>query len=158
MRLIVAAVVFTSLTGLTHPTTLSAQVHGYAIAGPAGAVGFVNTDTVTFHAAGGGEVFFGKYASIGGEGGFFDRLVTVSVNAALHVSDGTRMSPFLTGGYTRLGVGDGEGGADAWNVGAGADAWIGRHAGIRFELRDHIRPDHRGSTSYWSFRAGVVFR
>lgn len=158
MRILVAAIVFTSLTGLTRPADLFAQVHGYALAGPAGAVGFVTTRTVTFHAAGGAELFLGKYASIGGEGGFFDRLITVSVNGALHVSDGTKMAPFVTAGYTRLGVSDGEGGFDAWNVGAGADAWIGRHAGIRFELRDHIRPDQRGATNYWSFRAGVVFR
>jgi hypothetical protein len=158
MRILIAAVVFTSLTGVTRPTSLFAQVHGYAIAGPAGALGFVNTGRTTFHAAGGGEFFLGKYVSVDGEGGFFDRLITASVNGALHVADGTSMSPFLTAGYTRMGIHDGEGGFNAWNVGAGADAWIGRHAGIRFELRDHLRPDHRGTTNYWSFRAGVVFR
>ena len=158
MRILIATIVLAGLTGVTHPASADAQVHGYAIAGPAGANGFVNTRNITFHAAAGAEVFLGKYASIGGEGGFFDRLITVSVDGALHVSDGTKMSPFLSAGYTRLGVADGEGGFDAWNVGAGADAWLGRHAGIRFELRDHVRPDHRGATNYWSFRTGVVFR
>jgi hypothetical protein len=138
-------------------TAASAQVHAYAIAGPAGANGFVNTGT-TIHAAAGAEVFLGKYASIDGEGGFFNRLVTVSVNGAIHMSRDTTVAPFVIAGYTRLGVGDGEGGADAWNIGAGTDVWIGRHAGLRVEFRDHIRPDDRGATNYWSVRAGVVFR
>ena len=64
----------------------------------------------------------------------------------------------MSGGYTRLGINDGEGGFDAWNIGAGADAWIGARAGIRFELRDYIRPDDRGASHYLAFRVGVVFR
>ena len=64
----------------------------------------------------------------------------------------------MSGGYTRLGINDGEGGFDAWNIGAGADAWIGNRAGIRFELRDYLRPDDRGATHYLAFRIGVVFR
>jgi hypothetical protein len=135
-----------------------AQVVGYGIAGPAGAVGFVNTRSVTFHAAGGAEAFLGKYFTLGAEGGLFDRLITVSVNGAIHATGEEGMVPFVTAGYTRLGVSDGEGGANAWNIGAGADAWLSRHAGIRFELRDHIRLDDRGHTHYWSFRAGVAIR
>lgn len=152
MRTLIVTAVITLIAA-----TANAQVLGYGIAGPAGASGFVNTGSTTFHAAAGGEVFLAKYAAVGGEAGFFDRLITVSVNGAVHLTDG-KMAPFLTAGYTRLGVSDGEGGADAWNVGAGADAWIGRHAGIRFELRDHLRLDHRGSTNYWSLRAGIAIR
>jgi hypothetical protein len=158
MRKIAATVFLTSLTCLSTPSRLNAQVLGYAVAGPAGANGFVNTRRLTFHAASGGEVFLGKYAAVGAEGGFFDRLITVSVNGSIHASGEPAIAPFLTAGYTRLGVRDGEGGAHAWNVGAGANAWIGRHAGVRFELRDHVRPDRRGATHYWSMRAGVVFR
>jgi hypothetical protein len=135
-----------------------AQVIGYGIAGPAGAAGFVNTRRLTGHAAGGAEVFLGKYFAVGGEGGLFDRLITVSVNGAIHATGEEGMVPFLTAGYTRLGVSDGEGGADAWNIGAGADAWLSKHAGIRFELRDHIRLDDRGKTHYWSLRAGIAIR
>jgi hypothetical protein len=122
-------------------------------------MGFVNHSRITFNAAGGGEVFLAKYFAVGGEGGFFNRLITASGNASLHVVDASdRLSPFVTGGYSRLGIGDGEGSFSAWNIGAGADAWIGDRAGIRFELRDHIRPDDRGATHYWAFRVGVVFR
>ncbi len=140
--------------------TADAQVVGYGVAGPAGARGFANTRALTFNAAGGAEVFLGKYFAVGGEGGFFDRLMTVSANGSLHVvSTGDRMSPFITAGYSKMGISDGEGPAfDEWNFGAGVDAWFGDHAGMRFELRDHIRPDHRGTTHYGAFRVGVVFR
>lgn len=151
--------VFISILITLAAVSADAQVLGYGVAGPAGAMGFVDTRALTINAAGGAEVFLAKYVAVGAEGGFFDRLISVSVNGALHVvSDSDRMAPFITAGYTKMGISDGEGSFDAWNVGAGADAWLGRHAGIRFELRDHIRPDHRGTTHYWSFRAGVVFR
>jgi hypothetical protein len=121
-------------------------------------VGFVSRGSLTFNAAGGVEVSIPKYFALGGEVGAFDRLITASANASLHVVDpDDRIAPFVSGGYTRLGITDGEGGFDAWNIGAGADAWIGRHAGIRFELRDYIRPDDRGTTHYLTFRVGVVF-
>jgi hypothetical protein len=135
-----------------------AQVHGYALAGPAGVSGFVNVRNITVHASGGGEVFLGKFVSAGGEGGLFDRLVTVSANAGIHAANEERIVPFLTGGFSRFGIGDGEGGFDAWNIGGGADAWMGRHAGVRFELRDYLRKDRRGDSNYWAFRVGVVFR
>ena len=155
MRLLALSVLFVTL----FTTSANAQALGYGVAGPAWANGFVSFRSFTFNVAGGGEVFLGKYVTVGGEGGLFDRLITASVNGGVHVVDaGDRMSPFLTAGYSRMGIGDGEGAINAWNIGAGADAWLGDHAGIRFELRDHIRPDHRGTTHYWAFRAGVVFR
>ena len=45
-----------------------------------------------------------------------------------------------------------------FNAAGGADGWIGDRAGIRFEVRDHLRPDDRGTTHYWTFRIGAVFR
>jgi hypothetical protein len=68
----------------------------------------------------------------------------------------SRVSPFVTGGYTRMA--SGEGAFNAWNVGAGADVWLKPRAGLRLEFRDHLRPDRRGDVQYWAFRAGVVFR
>lgn len=154
MRTLLITTFITLLAG-----TANAQVIGYGVAGPAGTMGFVNTRSITFNVAGGGEVFLGKYFAVGGEGGFFDRLITASVNGTVHVvDDNDRMAPFITAGYSKVGISDGEGSFDAWNIGAGADAWLGDRAGIRFELRDHIRPDHRGTTHYWAFRVGVVFR
>jgi hypothetical protein len=136
-----------------------AQAIGYAVAGPAGTSGFVNTNTA-IHAAGGVEVFAAERFGAGGEVGFFNRLVTGSANATWHFAVASHgfADAFVTGGYSRFGIFDGEGGFHAWNVGIGAHLWLGDRAGLRLEFRDHIRPDSRGTTQYWSLRAGVAFR
>ena len=64
----------------------------------------------------------------------------------------------MTAGYSRLGIGDGEGAFSAFNVGAGLHYWPTDHVGFRMEVRDHFRPDDRGTTQYWSVRAGIAFR
>ena len=127
-----------------------AQVLGYGIGGVAGTAGFVNTNT-TFHVAGGVEV--GRHAGAGGEFGFFNRLIVGSANGVVRFG-----SAFLTGGYSRMGIGDGEGAFSAFNFGGGVHAWMGEHAGLRIEFRDHVRTDDRGNTHYWSIRAGVALR
>jgi hypothetical protein len=104
-------------------------------------------------------VFFARHIAIGGEGGLFNRLITASANASLHAGDGrSRVRPFVTAGYTRLGIGDGDGAFSAFNAGGGVNAWSGDRAGVRFELRDHVRPDDRGLTHYWAARLGIVFK
>jgi hypothetical protein len=129
-----------------------AQVIGYGIAGPAGTSGFVNTNT-TFHAAAGLEIVPAETVGIGGEFGFFNRLMVGSANGVV------RFGPaFVTGGYSRMGIGDGEGAFSAFNFGGGAHFWSRRRAGLRVEFRDHLRSDDRGNTHYWSIRAGVAFR
>ena len=69
-----------------------------------------------------------------------------------------KFSPFVTAGYSRLGIGDGEGAFSAFNAGAGFHYWATDHIGVRAEIRDHVRPDDRGTTQYWSLRAGIAFR
>lgn len=135
-----------------------AQAHGYAAGGIAGVSGFV-PGQATFHVAGGGDIVPTDHLGVGGEIGFFNRLITGSANVTFYPG-GTAgvVSPFLTGGYSRMGIGDGEGAFSAFNAGAGLHIWTGHRAGIRVELRDHFRPDDRGNTHYWSLRAGVVFR
>ena len=129
-----------------------AQGLGYAIAGPAGTSGFVNSNT-TFHAAGGAEIVAADRAGVGGEFGFFNRLIVGSANGVV------RFGPaFITGGYSRMGIGDGEGAFSAINFGGGAHFWSSGRAGLRVEFRDHLRRDDRGNTHYWSIRAGVSFR
>ena len=128
-----------------------AQGLGYAIAGPAGTSGFVNTGT-TFHAAGGAEVA-GNRVGVGGEFGFFNRLIVGSANGVVRLGHA-----FVTGGYSRMGIGDGEGAFSAINFGGGAHIWTSDHVGFRIEFRDHVRTDDRGNTHYWSIRAGIAFR
>jgi hypothetical protein len=129
-----------------------AQVIGYGIAGPAGTSGFINTNT-TFHAAGGAAIVAADRLGVGGEVGFFNRLIVGSANGVARLGNA-----FITGGYSRMGMGDGEGAFSAINFGGGVHVWMSDHAGLRVEFRDHLRRDDRGNTHYWSSRAGVAFR
>ena len=118
------------------------------------------------HAAGGGEFLAGGRVGGGGEFGLLANtdggVFVTSANGVFHFVPSvatpirSRISPFASGGYTRMT--SGEGGFDAWNLGAGADVWLKPRVGLRLEFRDHIRPDGRGGVQYWAFRAGVVFR
>jgi hypothetical protein len=138
-------------------THAAAQGLAYAEGGVAG---FAASGSHSFHVAGGGEAVAADRIGLGGEIGFFGRLITVSGNATFHLTplSSQKAGAFVTGGYTRFGVGDGEGSFNTWNVGAGAHLWFSDHAGLRLELRDHVRPDSRGTRQYWSARAGVVVR
>ena len=144
-----------------------AQALGYGIAGPVGdTASFGNWSFLGLHAAGGGEVLargrFGAAGEFGVMAGANADLFITSVNGVLHIGPSlatpvrNRISPFITGGYTLLGSGGG--GSSAWNIAAGADVWLKPRVGVRFEFRDHIRPDGRGGEQFWAFRAGVVFR
>jgi hypothetical protein len=142
------------------------QALGYGIAGPAGYSGFFNSSSASLHAAGGAEVLAGGRVGAGGEFGLFvspgGGLWVTSANGVFHFTPSvptptrSRISPFVTGGYTRMTSGDAS--FNAWNLGAGADLWLKPGVGLRLEFRDHIRPDRRGEVQYWAFRAGVVFR
>jgi hypothetical protein len=140
---------------------------GYGIAGPAGFSGFFGTSGLNVHVAGGGEVLAGDRVGAGGEFGVFagtgGGLFVTSATAVFHFvpSSGARgrdqrVSPFVSGGYSRLSSGEGD--FNAVNAGAGADVWLKPRVGIRAEFRDHIRSDDRGGVHYWSIRVGVVFR
>ena len=141
-------------------SSASAQGLGYAVAGPATTMGFVNHSRITFNAAGGGEAIVGDVVGVGGEAGFFNRLIVGSVNTTVHLAgvSTAKFSPFVTAGYSRLGIGDGEGAFSAFNIGAGLHYWGTDHIGFRAEIRNHLRPDDRGTTQYWSVRAGIAFR
>jgi hypothetical protein len=160
MRTLLTVIFLTSLTCLTSPTSLDAQGLGYAEGGLAGVSGFAGNRSDSFHAGAGGEVVAADRIGLGGELGFFNRLITGSANATVHLAGvkASRVSPFVTGGFTRMGIGDGEGAFSAFNVGAGLHVWTGDRVGLRFEFRDHVRPDDRGTTHYWSVRAGIAFR
>jgi len=143
--------------------SLEAQPLGYGIAGPAGVAGFFAARASELHVAGGGEFLATPRVGAGGEFGLFGgshSLFVLSLNGTVHLgspSAGT-VIPFLTTGYTRFGVGDRDAPFNAWNIAGGFDYWAGRRAGVRVELRDHLRLDTRGTVQYWSLRGGVVFR
>lgn len=134
------------------------QTLGYAVAGPAGISGFFNRSLSSAHVAGGGEGLAGGVVGLAGELGVLanasSALWVASASGVVHLA-AMPFSPFLSAGYTRMG--SGEGGFNAWNVGAGADYWARQRIGIRVDFRDHVRPDFRGTVHYWTIRGGVVF-
>ena len=142
-----------------------AQLLGYGIAGLSGHSGFFGSSVTAGHVAGGGEVLAGGRVGGGGEFGLIagtgGGLWVTSANGVFHLlparpsAGEASVSPFVTGGYTRMS--SGEGSFDGWNAGVGADVWFKPHAGLRVELRDHVRPDSRGTVHYWSIRPGLAF-
>jgi hypothetical protein len=142
-----------------HASDLRAQGIGYVVAGPAGHSGFFGSGS-SAHVAGGAEVLVRGIAGVGAEIGFFDRLVTASLDGVFHVPvGGAQTRPFLAAGFTKMGIGDGEGDAlNEWNVGAGVDFWTRERRAWRFDIRDHVRPDVRGTVHYWTVRVGMAFR
>jgi hypothetical protein len=158
MRQLLIVIFLTSLTSLTSPTRLYAQGLGYAEGGLACVSGFFRVPSSTFHVGGGGEVVVDDRLGFGGEIGVFNRFVTAGANATVHLAklSQSRVAPFITGGYTYFGVGDGS--FSAFNVGAGVHYWAADRVGFRVEFRDHFRPDDRGTVQYWSLRAGIAFR
>ena len=133
---------------------------GYGIIGPSFVEGFFSPG-IGGHAAGGGEVMawgrFGGAGEFGMIGNSTSALFVFSANGVAHLGPAdARVSPFVTGGYTRMSSGDGA--LDAWNAGGGADVWLKPRFGLRVEIRDHVRPDSRGTVHYLSFRGGIAFR
>ena len=135
-----------------------AQGLGYGVGGLAGVSGFF-ASAGAGHVAGGGEALFRGRAGIAGEVGLINNLTLGSANGVAHLVPsraGHRLSPFVTGGWTRMS--SGEGTFDAWNAGGGLDVWPRDRVGFRLEFRDHIRPDSRGNVHYWTIRGGIAFR
>lgn len=125
---------------------------------------------------GGGEVFLYKGLGVGGEfvkaGSPFGEIM-VSANAYFCVpsTKKNKFEPFVTGGYTLFYVpGVGLPHADGWNIGAGANIWLTKHAALRLEGRaTHGGRDisidyepwgnsYTAPQNVFSFRIGVTFR
>jgi hypothetical protein len=130
--------------------------------GLAGVSGFFNVSPA-FQASGGGELLLRGRAGVGAELGVFGTssslLYLISPGVVYHFVPsraGNRASPFVTGGRGMFGGSDIIFGT--WNVGAGVDIWPRDRVGLRLEVRDHIRPDSRGTVHYWTIRGGVAFR
>ena len=105
------------------------------------------TDTVSI----GGEIGIIK-AVRAGEGA-----VVLSLNGTYYLSGGQgerRARPFLTGGYSLL---FSEGHINLWNIGGGFDYWVGKRAGLRVELCDHLFSDGYAAHA-WGARVGLLFR
>jgi hypothetical protein len=142
------------------PVRSSAQsaVLGYVIAGPAGLSGWLGPRN-SLHVGGGGEFLF-AVVGVGGEIGYLTSGLGIGsaygIISPVRRGFGQKTLPFLSAGYTTGFTF--EGSFNAWNIGGGANYWISDRRAIRVEVRDHVRPDPRGTLHYWSVRAGLAFR
>jgi hypothetical protein len=148
---------------LACPAAAGAQtLSGYGVAGVAGFSAFFDSHAPMVFAGGGVEVVGGPGVGAGADLGVFAdntgaMLGVLSINGVAQFSrrGNRKIVPFLTAGYT-LAYGP-ESSFTAWNIGGGV-SWWREHTGLRVEFRDHIRPDFRGTSHYWTLRAGIAFR
>jgi hypothetical protein len=139
-----------------------AQALGYGVAGLGGVKGFYGS-LAAGHLAGGGELLAKGRGGVTGEVGLLgtgsSALGTLSFGGVWRVvplSPERRYAPYVTSGFGILGASDVVFGA--WTVGGGVDVWARPRLGVRFDARDRIRSDFRGTVHYWTVGAGVVFR
>jgi hypothetical protein len=82
----------------------------------------------------------------------------LSFTPAYHFARGNKKSkldPFVGGGLSGL---VSRGGAVTIHYGGGANYWLNRHLGLRFEFRHHIwSPEGGENINLVGFRAGIVF-
>lgn len=132
---------------------------GYVFWGPGGA----NNEAAIQHLGAGGEVCLWKGLGVGAEIGYLSPMRSLGDGAGVLSVNGLydfgrtrqlRLSPFVTGGYS---LAFGGGVANAVNVGGGLHLWLGRRAGLRFELRDHFVPTY-SRVHVWEARVGLDFR
>jgi hypothetical protein len=98
-------------------------------------------------AAGADIGYVGYYNNFGSSGfGLF------SPNVSYHFFNGTRVTPFVTGGYS---LAFRSGTSSLGNYGGGITCWFSRSVGLRVEIRDHR--DASGS-HFTGTRFGVSFR
>ena len=71
---------------------------------------------------------------------------------------GSKLEPFVTGGYTRTFGRDGL--EYNWgNFGGGVNYWTGKHTGFLLEFRDHVTsPAGLSTGQLWNLRIGMTFR
>jgi hypothetical protein len=117
----------------------------------------------------GGEGFLYKGLGLGAEAGYahwgpFAQAWIGSADASYHFGRHAargKVDPFVVGGFSIFGPTSSGGGrgAPGGNFGGGLNLWLGKHAALRFEARDHGGgDDYIPGNQYLSFRIGVTFR
>lgn len=118
----------------------------------------------------GGEAFVSKGVGLGGEVGYAGpdwsfsgggAVGMVSTNVSYHFfsKNHRRIEPFVVGGYS-LYYGDRTATQNGFNIGGGVNLWVGKHAGLRLDVRDqdHINYFHSQFTDFVAFRVGLTLR
>jgi len=110
---------------------------------------------------GGGQAFVTPRIGIGGDAlltaGGGDGWLEASERLEYRFETKTRTTPFVSGGYTRLGAITDLGGFNAVNFGGGIAHSFGRES-IRLELRDVMLANGPRTTHYATVRVSLAFR
>jgi hypothetical protein len=146
------------------PVCMFAQrTHGYGFFAPSAVTGGGDSDGA-MNIGVGGEARILRNVGLGAEVSWFTPWQSFdsgfgifSPNGYIHfVNDRrARFDPYATIGYSlffRSGT------ASLLNFGGGANWWFSDRLGLKFEVRDHVRPDSRLTVHFWGVRAGVTIR
>ena len=151
------------LLAVTLPSAVAAQNkehhgQGYAFFAPTA----TSEGGYGLHFGVGGEGLVYKGMGVGGEVGYLGLAQNLSQgagvfspNVSYNFRRSSKVSPFLTGGYTL--IANGSGAANGPNLGGGLHWWFKDHIGLRFEIRDQILLDG-GQFHVVGFRIGLSFR
>ncbi len=134
------------------------RFQGYVFVAPGAYIGW-SESVGTMHVGAGAEALVYRGLGLGAEAGVAwatqgsDPLGLFSVDGYYHFSRLRKVSPFLAGGYSRVG---GDGGRNLVNFGGGVNWWFRENKGILLEFRDHVYPD--GGRHLLGLRIGFAFR
>lgn len=161
VSLTLAASAQTASKGAGKTSSPGGTGYGYLFGAPGGSN---EGGGATIHIGGGGEAVAKNGAGIGAELAYLapfesmgDGLGTFSINGSYHFlksSQGGKVVPFVTGGYTGFFRG---GYANGVNFGAGVNYWFKPRVGLRFEFRDNLWLQD-DAVHFLNFRVGLTFR
>jgi hypothetical protein len=136
--------------------------NGYLFVAPGGVTCCGHTES-TIHFGGGVDAILAKglglnleIGALGPRQNFSSAVGLFSAGGAYYFRHGKdlKLEPFVNGGYSLMFR---SGHANLCYFGGGANYWLARRVGLRFELRDHLyTPD--SVAHYWGFRVGLALR
>jgi len=158
-RLIIALALVALLASHVCAQVLYPKGSGYVFIAP-GAISGEGATTATLHFGGGGDVLVYHGLAPGAEVGYLapvhslgDGFGIFSANLSYYFDRRQRrLVPFVAGGYS---LAFRSGTASGGNFGGGVEYWLGDHAGVRFEFRDHLFSSD--SPHFYGFRLGFAF-
>jgi hypothetical protein len=148
------------------------QSHVFVYVAPGGALTRAFAGDAFVHFGGGGEYVMKNGIGAGIDGGAIGLLFggttgTLSLNGFYHFRRQRLVDPFVTVGYSLFfdrttssflfRTEERQENLSLINFGGGTNLWFSRHAGAKFELRDHVHPGSGTTVHYAEFMMGIAF-
>jgi hypothetical protein len=158
-KIILSAIILVAIQGVALAQTPNERRGwGYVFGGAGASSGDFSTGF--FQVGAGGDALVAKGFGLGAEIGYLapfrssgNGIGLFSGNASYHFNRGSRLVPFVTGGYSAAFR---SGASHGGNVGGGVHYWMKDHIGLRFEVRDYGFSSD--SPHLFQFRVGLSFR